>query len=368
MTDTQERLVSLAEQLKSQLATKKDLIADTRRVTFAEPERPDDLLDMGREGTVLLVDQPEGVQSYRITKHAHSQIATHLGVPQKLYDRLLGTHPDLLDGLANGLLSREPSKRMLRTLDGQVRAFLSDAYRPRDNWDLLDKAVLPVLAAYSGNIEFKQATLTETRMYLKIVLPDFAMPVTPKVGDVIRGGIIIQNSEVGNGALGVFPYTDRLICLNGMVHTAMGQRERHVSGRHKVGEGAEAWDVYSASTLALDDAAFFAKVADTVRATLNETIFQKIVGQMQDLAGLRLSGAPDKVVEVFADKNSLTDGEAGSMLAALIEGADLSAWGFVNAITQTARDLADADRQTELESLAGRLVANPSSDWVLATA
>lgn len=352
-------LTALAEQLKEIAGSKRDIMADTRFVSLSPhgldsgTNRPDKL--------ELLVDIDNDVAPFNPNRHAHGQIADHLGVPFKLYERLLVHHPDLLAGMANGLLSREPSKRLLRTVDGNLRAFLSDRYRPRDNWDLLEQAVLPVLAEHSGNVQFKRCDLTEKRMYVKIVLPDFEMPVTPKVGDTIRGGVIIQNSEVGSGALGIFPYTDRLVCLNGMVHTEYGQRSRHVGKRIESGENEDAWDVYSDATLALDDAAFFAKCKDTLRAVLNETIFAKIVSQMRDLSELRVQGSPDKAVEVFAARNGLNDTETGSMLTALIEGADLSAWGFVNAITRTARDLEDADRQTELETLAGRLVSN--QDW-----
>jgi hypothetical protein len=87
---------------------------------------------------------------------------------------------------------------------------------------------------------------------------------------------------------------------------------------------------------------------------------------MQELAAIRPQGAPDKVIEVFAKRNDLTGKESGSMLAALIEGADLSAWGYINALTQTARDVEDADRQVELEKLAGNLTSDPA--WALAAA
>lgn len=366
-------MVALAQTVTAQLQSKRDLIVDTRHLSLARTE--------GREEPLLLlVDGPDHtIEDFGITRHAHSQLATHLGIPQKLYDRLLrgvpgkpgrGGHdpqPDLLANLANGLLAREPSKRFVRTLDGQARAFLSDIYRPRDNYELLEHVILPTLGEFPGEIEFKRCDLTDTRLYVKVVLPGTDRPITPKVGDVIRGGVIIQNSEVGNGAVGIFPYTDRLICLNGMVHTEFGQRSRHVGKRITGGDsGGETWDVFSDATLELDDKAFYAKCADTIRACLNDEIFKRIVEQMRDLAGIRLPGAPDATVEILGSRLAMSEGEQGSMLAALIEGADLSGWGYVNAITQTARDLPDADRATELERLAGGLVTDQA--WAHALA
>jgi hypothetical protein len=82
---------------------------------------------------------------------------------------------------------------------------------------------------------------------------------------------------------------------------------------------------------------------------------------MRDLADIRIAGDPVAHVQDITKRHDFTDAESGSMLNALVEGGDLSAWGYVNAITQTARDLDDADRRTELETLAGKLTSN--ADW-----
>lgn len=351
----------LATELQRQLETRRDLVADTRRTSFSvttdEQEKP--------TGLELQVDLPDGAEAYRLTRHAHGQMAEHLGAPRKLYDRLLTDHPDLLAHLSNGLLSREPKTRMLRTLDGEVRAWLSNRYRPRDNWELLEQAVLPVLAQHPHAVEFKRCDLTETRMYVKIVIPGMEKRITPKVGDVMRGGVIIQNSEVGVGSLGIFPYSDVLWCTNGATHTEFGERSRHVGGRIE-GDGAEAWEFFSDETLQLADAAFFAKCRDVLTATLNESIFDRIADQMRELAGIRIAGDPVKAVEVLANRHRLSEAEGSSILEALVAGADLSAWGYVNAITQTARDHDSPDRVAELEALAGGLVSDPT--WALAAA
>lgn len=345
----------LAEELQRQLATKRDMIADTRRISFTDP--------IDRNGEVVAVDLGSGAEGFGVTRHAHTQIADSLKIPQKLYDRLWDKHPDLHRNLVNGLLSREPSKQLIRVLDGNIRAFLSDRYRRRDNWDLLEQAVLPALAAHPGQVTFRHCELTDTRLFVKLSLPEFLKPVTPKVGDAIEGGIIITNSEVGSGALGIYPWTFKLDCLNGMKHIEYGQRRIHVGGRVG-GSDNEAWELYTDETLALDDAAFFAKCRDSIAAVLNETVFDLIVADMRELAGLTIDAAPDKVVELLADQHRFTSDEAGSMLNALIDGGDRSGWGYVNAITATARDLDDPERRDELETLAGRLTSD--REWATA--
>lgn len=351
-------LTNLATELQRQLPKKRDIMARTTVVSLAANAVEDE--------TEMLVDLDGKVEEFSVSRHAHQQIGEFVDVPWKLYERLLGKHPDLLHGLTNGLLAREPKRRMIRVLDGNVRAFLSDRYRIRDNWDLLEQAVLPEISGYAGRVQFKECSLTDTRMYVKIVFPDIEAPITPKVGDVMRGGLIFQNSEVGSGSLGIYPYTDVLLCTNGMVHTEFGQRTVHVGKQTGGSSNEEAYDLYSDRTLQLDDEAFFSKCRDTIRAVLNEAVFEQIVGQMRDLAGIRIGGDPRDRAEEITKKHSLTEAEGGSILTALIEGGDLSAWGYVNAITQTARDHDDLDRRVDLEKLAGRLSSDPG--WALAAA
>jgi len=58
---------------------------------------------------------------------------------------------------------------MIRTLDGQVRAVLSERYRRLDNYDLAEN-VLPILQRLDG-ARFESVELTDTKMYLKVVTP-----------------------------------------------------------------------------------------------------------------------------------------------------------------------------------------------------
>lgn len=353
----------LLVELERQMGTKRDVRLDTRRMSLTAPSRLD--WPTNAKGALVppaptfVLDHPkEGALEFGVTDHAHGQIASALDIPVKTYRRLVADHPDLLANLTNGLLSREPKKQMVRLLDGRVRAYLSPVYRPRDNWDLVKEAILPSLAEHGDRgLVFKACELTETRMYVKIVLPDFEEQITPRVGDVVRGGLIVKNSEVGSGSLLVAPYTDVLWCTNGAVHAEYGQAQRHVGSRIE----EESWDLYSESTLRKDDEAFFAKCRDTVKAVLDRTVFDAIVAQMRDLAGIPLAN-PVGAVEDVTRKHDLSEAESKAVLSALVTDYAATGWGLVNALTQTARDLESPDRRVELETLAGAL----TSDWTLA--
>lgn len=384
-TTVADPLQGLAVELRRQLETKRDLMADTRRTSFSlaqwnreleeynhtdvpdMTDEPDDLY--GPTELILNIDLPEGAEAFGVTRNAHQQIAEKTSVPWPFYERLMKKHPDLLRDLGNELLSREPSRRMVRTLDGRVRAFMSDGYRPRDNWDLLEQAVLPALAGRPG-VEFQKCELTDTHMFVKIRLPEFERPdPTPKVGTVIHGGLIIRNSEVGASSLLVAPYTYQYWCANGCAHDVLGQRQRHV-GKRITGDGSsDAWVLYSDETLKLDDEAFFAKTRDVITATLNETVFDLIIEKMGALAGVKIEGDPVAAVEVLAKREyaDLGSGEKGSLMQHLIEGGDLSALGYHNALTATARDIEDPTRRTEIEVTAGRLLHGDGA-WTKAMA
>ena len=60
--------------------------------------------------------------------------------------------PEPLATNVNEWFHNKPERRMIRTLDGQARAFLSDRYRRLDNYDLAS-TVLPILIEIRLNKE-----------------------------------------------------------------------------------------------------------------------------------------------------------------------------------------------------------------------
>ena len=63
---------------------------------------------------------------------------------KRYYDRMRSEAPELLGDNIRHWFQKYPAPRMIRTLDGGNRAFLSNSYRTLENEDLAE-AVLPVL-------------------------------------------------------------------------------------------------------------------------------------------------------------------------------------------------------------------------------
>lgn len=346
---TGKSLVEMAQELQRQSEAKQDFIADTR------------VLEMTPTGDLTL--QGETTQEFPLADHAHSQIAQRLDIPAKYYNRMRSAAPELLAANVNKWFQSQPERRMIRTLDGNARAFLSDRYRRLDNFDLAE-AVLPVLGEMGEGIQIVSAEMTQRRMYIKAINTRLELEV--KEGDAVQAGICITNSEVGLGSLKVEPLIFRLVCLNGMISQDFSTKKYHVG---RAAEDGDAFELYSDDTLKADDKAFFLKVQDTVRAAVDIAKFSTIVDKMKEATERKIEGNPVAAVEVLSEKFGYSNDEKAGVLTHLIQGADLSAYGMLNAITRTSQDLEDYDRATELERDGSKVLALPQSTWkAIATA
>jgi hypothetical protein len=341
-------LVDLAQELERQLATKRDLVVPSSLLQCRTDEGGD---------LKLIVDARQGDGEYGVSNLARRQLADKLKIPFAYFERMRTEQPALLDRNLNTWLQTDGDRRMIRTLDGQVRAVLSDRYRRLDNFDLAEN-VLPILQRLEG-ARFESVELTETRMYLKVVTPRVEVEIAP--GDVVQAGIVITNSEVGCGTLSVQPLVYRLVCRNGLIASDHALRKTHV-GRALQKED-DPVTVFRDDTLAADDKAFFLKVRDVVEAAVSEATFRQVAQKMQKTRDVRLTGDPVKAVEVLANRYALNEAERSGVLRHLIVAGDLSAYGIVNAITHFSQDVEDYDRATEFEALGGKLIELPNSEW-----
>ncbi len=334
-------LTELAIELERQSETKKDFIAST------------EVLEMNDKAEITLEDNAP----LSVTDGAHTQIAARLDIPTKYYQRMRFSAPELLAANVNEWFQQKLERRMLRTLDGQMRAFLSDRYRRLDNYDLAE-AVLPVLKEMGEGLKIVSTELTESRMYIKVINERLELEV--KKNDVVQAGIGISNSEVGMGSLKVEPLIYRLICTNGMIAQDHSQKRYHV-GRNA--EEGEAYELFRDETIKADDRAFFLKVQDTVRAAVDITKFATIVDRMKEATERKIEGNPVKSVELLTQHFGYNSEESSGVLQHLIQGGELSAYGLLNAITRTSQDLEDYKRATALERDGSRVLSLPASRW-----
>jgi Domain of unknown function (DUF932) len=335
-------LVELAQELTAQQESKRDFHAPTSS------------LSMQIDGRFQL-DTNSGGEEMPATPYAHAQVASRLSIPKPYYDRMLAHSPALLSTNVNHWMrEKQGETSLVRTLRGQIRAFLSNRYRIVDNQDLL-AIVLTELSDMGDGIRIVSCNVTDTKMYLKVVNTKIEAAIA--LGDVVQAGFTLSNSELGDGAISVEPWILRLVCLNGLALKDGKQRKNHA------GRANESTDLYASDTIQAIDNAFKLKIRDLVRNAISITTFRNAVADLQASKSDIITGHPAKAVEVTAKAIGLSSDESSVVLNHLIRSGDLSRFGMLNAVTRTAEDIDSYDRATEVERLGSSVLYLPQTTW-----
>ena len=349
-------LEEMAAELTRQREVKRDFVADTKDLTVEADDNSPTKLTM-KVGTV---------DSFPVKKHAIRQVGQQLKIPAQFVDRLAESHPDMLAWNVNKLFEREPANRMIRTLDGQVRAYLSDKYRPLDNFDFAN-AVLPKLMEYGADVT--SCDITETKLYIKGIIPGIEKQVA-KPGTYhgdgghnpihrFKPGICMGNSEVGAGSLFVEPGVHEVDCSNLLIMGSNAMRKYHVG--KKLSKQDEMYELFTNATKSATDKAFWMQVGDLVQAGLDGSMFERMVAECE----AKMTGKEiEKPSVAVQELPNLTENEQEGILASLIKGGDLSQFGMQWAITHYAQnDDVPYERQVELERLGGDIIELPQTQW-----
>lgn len=340
-------LVELAAQLEARKAKKVDMIASTKSIEMVVADR-----GVMPENYVKL--EVSGKGRYDIRPIAHDQIGDWAKIPGKYYDRMLDEQPELLARNVNTWLRDSDATRLIRTLEGNTRAFLSNRYQRIENEEIAAVA-LPILLSDPA-LTVVSSEVTEKRLYIQAVTKRVEGEV--KKGDVVQAGVVISNSEVGHGSVSVARVVYRLVCLNGMILPDNRFRANHTGARLDDNEA-----LWKDDTRAAEDKAILLKVRDMVASAMDPATFAVTLDKMRGATEQKLLGDPAKAVEVLSQKIGATEDERGGILRALIEGGDLSRWGVVNAVTYQAHNARDYDRSIEFEKAGAAVLDLPANDW-----
>lgn len=329
-------LAVLAREFQTVKEHRKDYVVETTALK-AVPSQAGMMLEIKELGTY----EPTGI--------FHEQVSEKAKIPLDFYRRLQERNTNVLCSVVNEFLP-DKEVRMVRALDfGEgkkyARALVSPRFRALDNYDLLLNA-LQCFKQYqdSGHkLTISQSFADDTNFYLKAITDQRA---EVKVGDIVEGGIIIRNSEVGRGALRVEPYVNRLVCNNGAV---VGTYRRFHLGRDN---GKELGDqsIWSDITNTQRDELVWSEVSDIVKATLDGKFFDEYVQKAKALTE-KTYQKPMEVLNHQLGTWKFSKEEADAILNSFVNGGDSSAWGIVNAMTSIAKTAETVARQVEIEEL-----------------
>lgn len=286
-----------------------------------------------------------GEESFKFHRHALRQLAAILDMPQAWADTLTDKGEWGRKLLAHSFAEctqQADSRHMVRIVNGDVRAILSDKFRRLDSRPIVDAFVGACAAVgalpYEGNGG-------DTKIAIKAILPQVFEPVP---GEMLAIGVALENSDFGAGACSVKAFILRLYCQNGaMMDTAM--RQIHIGRR--IDESM----ALSQRTLDLDTQATASAVNDIVRGALSAQELEKrfAVVRAAHAAGLDPKAAIERL------KKSLTKGEVEDVTKAFTSTditnlpAGQSVYRMAQAISWVAKSC-DGDRKIELEKVAGQ--------------
>lgn len=351
-------IVSLAQALQEQKDNSRDLIVPTSR------------LSMDPQGAIGFdLDDPMS-EGFALNNWSSGQLATYCNIPQQYFKRIQQEDTGLLSTMVNhdlqnkAQLARNNDKqeaRMLRTVSGTVRAFVSSRFRRLDAYDLVN-ATLPIMLDHQ--FEPMQCELTEKRVYIKAVTKRIETEV--KVNDPVQFGVMFSTSDVGAGSLTLEPFIYRLVCLNGMV-TESKIRQRHLG--KQLASSEDIMDLLSNETIDLTNEAFFRQIRDVLTASMKPEVFEREVNKLRRAAELPIKNfdleevvdLTCKTLNVSGDQTKKTIVE---MLAEGNQGAGLTQWGLINSFTAAAKaEHLDYDESVELERAAGEILTLSPNQW-----
>ena len=293
-----------------------------------------------------------------IHRHALAQLGSRAGVPKKYADLLLEEDTELLAMNLRRRYGAQPSKKYLaRVVDGELLGWLSSSYR-RFN-------CAPLVEAFIGECQKFGAVPVEstdlaTKFSIKVLLPQVFEPID---SEVLALGIAMRSSDVGDGALSIRTYIERMWCTNGMF-CEEGLRRIHLGGRLD--------DLrYSQRTHELDTETMASATTDVVRALFKPENVQRKMLAIRDADERHIS--IKDAIKSLRSRSRLTKDE-GERCAELYTTADVellppvrgtngcrpkpghgSAYRFGNALGLLAQEVEPA-RALELQDLAGEVM------------
>lgn len=356
---TGKTLQELAIELDRQMKSKKDFIAPASQMkAVATIER----------GAPIFGINLVGAGFFPTTTIANTQLATFTGIPAPYFKRMEQEAPGLLAINVNRWLEDEATKgtrRMARTLDGSLRALLSDKFRPMDNFDLA-QAILPVFQRL--NLMVLSCDVTERRMYIKAVdeaLKD-QVPSGARLGeghvrmDAVAAGMVVSNSEVGQGSLSIEAGVYTFHCTN-LASFGSHIRKFHVGSRADMSE--EVREMLTDETKRKTDEALWGQVRDVVASAFTPERFAKNVERLTKAAQDVITNPINEVVEAAREHFTWTETERDGILEHLMRGGDFTRYGLHAAVTRASADLDSYDRASELERQGGQIIELSATDW-----
>lgn len=384
---------------------RKDFIVPDKALEFGVKADP----VVGPEGVteraypVLRFPGNEGPEEFTLKPHGREQLAEKFGVAQKYAERMAREAPALYGTNFGWWAERSKDTHLVRTIRGQVRAFLSKNYRIVDNLDMAE-VVLREVRDLSPAAELFSWGLTEEVMNFAVFNPRSAVRlptmanIRPEVrkflegplagtvqdpeyerrgvvermiiaegrdpnsgGDYVFPGLVAGNSEVGLRAAWVKVGMFVASCSNRLL---VGEDLAVIHLGKDMSKNADA--ITSRETRRLENAVVFSRIRDAVRAVFNPEEFKRHVANLGNAMSVAVPSpraAVEAIVarEKWGGRTALVDSILGFWRNE-VSTEKATAWDLAQAVTRAAQEHEDPEFVVSMETAAGTLVGLPAKD------
>jgi len=354
-----QRIESGRDQASSLLrALEQDEITD--EIGFFGPKRANDALplEIGYDADSNEVAARVGEGSWRgFHSHAVRQLGERLKLPGGwIHEQMKATgwqRASVADLMSTHLANTTEKDRFLvRSVGGQVRGILSDAYR-RLSSPMIAEAFRSTIER-AGVIPF-EATRTDLKWHVRGILPQPIEITSPQHGTEYVGvGLRISNSDFGAGALDLQAEVLRLRCINGMTGESI-LNVIHIGGRLPA-------DIrFSEETYRKDTEVQCAALREALPQLITPDYIQKTLAPVQEAMSTEIDGA--ETIKGLVRAQRITKGQAEEVErlvmnrdGTIVPQGPVTRWTISQAIAGLANnDGLDLDDSTELRRTAQRV-------------
>jgi hypothetical protein len=301
----------------------------------------------GGDGTRLEYLAPGWGTEGGLHRNALTQLAGRLNIPLAYVDHLQTQGAEWSRDLLARTL-REHTKHntddryLIRSVQGEARAVLSDKFRRRD---CRPGALALLEAAQQRGVIVSDGAFTDTRSVMRFIKPE-VIEVFP--GEWMVFGASWGNSDYGRGASDLRLFFWRCWCWNGAEGESV-VRQIHIGRRLQD-------DVdYAADTIAADATASALALRDAFAGAFSDGKITRMIEGIRSANETKIDGK----ARAEGLKKVLTKGEVAQVVDAF-NGADVenmpagnTLWRWSNAISWVGGQLDDADRAIDFARLAG---------------
>lgn len=167
---------------------------------------------------------------------------------------------------------------------------------------------------------------------------------------IVWAGLVVSNSDVGQGSRWIYPVIRVRVCRNGLTLVAEASRKVHLGSEQA--EGVIQW---SSETQERELALITSQAKDAVATYLSQDFLDAQVHKIEALAGAPVA-EPEVTIKEVAKVAGFTETEAKGILDHFLRGGAFTAGGAANAVTSYSQTLDDAERAYDLDAKAVRVL------------